>query len=179
MAPEEVLEVVSQALANRFYGKYRGKVVNNVDPEGRARLQVLIPEVLGQNTPRWALPASPYAGDQVGFFALPPVNASVWVEFEAGNLKHPIWSGCFWGQGEIPAADATPETVFLRTRGASLTIDDAQSLITIETSDGAKVTIGGGEIKLEGWRITCDAQGGKTELTAAAFDAKNGTFKVI
>ena len=179
MDPDEVLEVVAQALANRFYGKYRASVVNNVDPEGRARIQVIIPEVLGDNTPRWAMPSMPFAGDQVGLFALPPIGASVWVEFEAGNLSHPIWSGCFWGQGEIPQIDAMPDTVFLRTQNASITIKDAASTITIETNDGAKVTIGAGEIKLEGWRVTSDAMGGKTEVTAAGFDAQNGALRVI
>ena len=49
------------------------------------------------------MPCAPFAGSGVGFFALPPVGANVWVEFEGGDPDYPIWSGCFWGAGEVPA----------------------------------------------------------------------------
>ena len=31
----------------RYYGKYRGTVVNNVDPEQRGRIQAMVPDVQG------------------------------------------------------------------------------------------------------------------------------------
>ncbi|HBL27563.1 MAG TPA: baseplate assembly protein, partial [Acidobacteria bacterium] len=55
-----------------FYGKYRGKVSNNIDPLQIGRLQVSVPEVLGDGRLSWALPCVPFAGPGVGFFALPP-----------------------------------------------------------------------------------------------------------
>lgn len=177
---EQILEVVADALSNRFYGKYRGRVVSNKDPEGRGRLQVVIPEILGENTPRWALPASPFAGNGVGFFALPPEQANVWCEFEAGLLRHVIWSGCFWSEGELPESDAVPERFFLRTGTASILIDDKKGTITVETTDGAKITMGdSGKILMEGNRVTSKAQGKSTELSASAFDANRGALKVM
>ena len=83
---------------SEFYGKYRGKVENNVDPLQQGRVQVTVPAVLGDGRLSWAMPCAPYAGSQVGFFAVPPVGANVWVEFEAGDPDYPIWSGCFWGK---------------------------------------------------------------------------------
>jgi uncharacterized protein involved in type VI secretion and phage assembly len=50
------------------------------------------------------MPCTPYAGRDVGFFAIPPVNSNVWVEFEQGDPDYPIWSGCFWGMNELPEA---------------------------------------------------------------------------
>lgn len=163
---------------NRFYGKYRGVVVGNTDPEGRGRLQVEVPEVRGPGVIDWALPSSPYAGDGVGFFALPPVDASIWVEYEGGNLQVPIWTGCFWQRGQIDAADAVPEVAFLKTQQASLRIDNATGEIKIEIQ-GASITLTASEVKIEAPQITNTANGAKTELTPAGFDALQGALKVM
>jgi Type VI secretion system/phage-baseplate injector OB domain len=48
------------------------------------------------------MPCVPYAGADTSFFTIPPVKANVWVEFEGGDPDYPIWSGCFWGQDELP-----------------------------------------------------------------------------
>jgi uncharacterized protein involved in type VI secretion and phage assembly len=109
-----------------YYGKYRGTVINNKDTEGLGQVQVQVPEVLG-DVLRWALPAVPYAGPQVGLLLLPPVHANVWVEFEGGRPESPIWSGCFWGKGELPVPRSIPEVQAFKTTGASLilsSIDD-------------------------------------------------------
>jgi uncharacterized protein involved in type VI secretion and phage assembly len=166
------------ANANRFYGKYRGVVVGNVDPEGRGRLQVEVSEVRGPGVIDWALPSAPYAGDGVGFFALPPVDASIWVEYEGGNLQVPIWTGCFWQRGQIDAADAIPEVAFLKTQQASLRIDNATGEIKIEIQ-GASITLTASEVKIEAPQITNTANGAKTELTPAGFDALQGALKVM
>lgn len=104
----------------RFYGKYRGEVAGNIDPLRRARLSVRVPGVLG-DVPGWALPCVPFAGPGVGFLALPPVGARVWVEFEAGDPDQPIWSGCFWGPDEVPVESAGAAAVW-RTAGSAIVL---------------------------------------------------------
>jgi uncharacterized protein involved in type VI secretion and phage assembly len=178
MDRNDVFDAISQAQGNRFFGKYRGTVAANVDPESCGRIQVQVPEVLGQNTPVWAMPAAPFAGPGVGFFALPPVGASVWVEFEAGILRYPIWSGCFWSRGDLAAADAQPTVAFLKTWGATIRIDDAASEVKVEVA-GATITLTPGQIKISAATITNDANGGKTQLTAAGFDAQQGALRVV
>jgi hypothetical protein len=71
-----------------FFGKYRGKVENNVgkvennvDPMQMGRVQVSVPAVLGGGRLAWAVPCVPYAGPGVGFFADPPRGDNVCVEF--------------------------------------------------------------------------------------------------
>src|SRR5690606_19991990 len=88
-------------VASHFFGKYRGLVVDNADPTDRGRLQVKVPAVLGDEAV-WALPCVPYAGAGVGFYALPEAGTAIWVEFEAGDPSFPVWTGCFWGDGELP-----------------------------------------------------------------------------
>jgi Type VI secretion system/phage-baseplate injector OB domain len=78
----------------RFYGKFRGVVVANVDPHDRARIMVQVPEVIGDSQ-AWALPCFPYS-PSMEKPAVPPVGDGVWVEFEAGEPARPIWSGVGW-----------------------------------------------------------------------------------
>lgn len=96
-----------------FYGKYRGVVLNNIDPMQQGRLLVQVPDVSGLAPATWAMPCVPIAGVQNGLFALPIIGSGVWVEFEQGDPEYPIWVGCFWGSAaEIPAlALATPPGV--------------------------------------------------------------------
>jgi hypothetical protein len=108
----------------QFFGKYRGTVKNNIDPMLQGRVQVSVPAVLGDGSLSWAMPCVPYAGSGVGFFAIPPNDANVWVEFEGGNPDSPIWSGCFWGIGEAPAQPAIPQMKVFKTDGITLTLSD-------------------------------------------------------
>jgi uncharacterized protein involved in type VI secretion and phage assembly len=92
--------------AGRFYGKFRGTVINNVDPLFTGRLLVQVPDVLELTPSTWAEPCVPLAGPTgppMGVYLVPPIGAGVWVEFEQGDPNYPIWSGCRWGaQSDIP-----------------------------------------------------------------------------
>lgn len=100
-------------MSEKFYGKYRGLVLNNIDPMQMGRLMVQVPDVGGLMPSTWAMPCVPVAGIQNGMFALPMVGSGVWVEYEQGDVDHPIWVGCFWGSAaEVPAlARLTPPAV--------------------------------------------------------------------
>lgn len=90
-----------------FFGLYRGTVVQNVDPERRGRLQVMVPDVFKLLPSTWAEPSVPLAGPTgppMGIYAVPPIGAGVWVQFEHGDPNYPIWTGCRWG----PATDVPP-----------------------------------------------------------------------
>jgi len=88
---------------NKFFGKHRGTVVNNVDPEQRGRIQAMVPDVAGYALSSWALPALP-AGMQMGMFSVPMIGSGVWIEFENGNIDYPIWTGVYWGSAaDVPA----------------------------------------------------------------------------
>lgn len=84
----------------QYYGKYRGTVLQNVDPEQRGRLMLSVPDVLGPIPSSWAEPCVPLAGPTgppMGVYLVPPIGAGVWVEFEHGDPDYPIWVGCRWG----------------------------------------------------------------------------------
>ncbi len=155
-----------------FFGKYRGKVLTNVDPMLTGRLQVSAPGALGEASV-WAMPCVPYAGSSVGFFMLPPVGANVWVEFEGGNPELPIWSGGFWDIGDWPADKAMPEMKVIKTDTATVTLNDLPGAggITIETSAGMKITISAVSIQIDnGQGATVELQGPKVAINGSALE---------
>jgi hypothetical protein len=86
-----------------FLGKYRGTVLNNIDPLQMGRIQVIVPDVSALVPTTFAMPCVPYGGIEAGFLAVPLPGTGVWVEFEQGDPDYPIWSGCFWGSlAEVP-----------------------------------------------------------------------------
>jgi hypothetical protein len=123
----------------KYFGKYRGKVENNVDPLQLGRIQVSVPAVLAEGALSWAMPCVPYAGPSVGFFAIPPVSANVWVEFEGGDPDYPIWAGCFWGTGEVPATPAIAEVKVFKTEYINMVLSDVSGAggFTLEISPPA------------------------------------------
>jgi uncharacterized protein involved in type VI secretion and phage assembly len=157
--------------ARRCFGKYRGTVVNNVDPKNMGRLQVSVPAVYGSNTLNWAMPCTPYAGSGVGLYLVPAVGANVWVEFEAGDIDFPVWAGCFWNENDAPAT--LPTQKVLKTAAATVTLDDlSPDSVTIESTAGHKITL-----TAAGAKITTSA-GAVIELTGPSVSVNNGALDI-
>lgn len=94
---------------NRFYGIYRGLVMENKDPLGLNRLYIWIPEVMGGIT-RWALPRGQQGGAQYGFKKLAPqVQEIVYVTFEYGDASKPLWEPHGWSTQEVPGKLKEPD----------------------------------------------------------------------
>jgi uncharacterized protein involved in type VI secretion and phage assembly len=163
-----VVRLARQA-AERRYGKYRGFVVDNADPQKRARLKLRVPSVLGEQESDWALPCLPFGGfaDQ-GLFAVPVVDAQVWVEFEEGDLHRPLWVGTFWqAEADVPAPAALspPTTRLLRTpSGHTLQFDDEADAEKITLFHPKEATL---VIDPDGAIALTDAKGAKLTLDAA------------
>lgn len=163
----------------QFFGKYRGKVLNNIDPLLLGRIQVGVPAVLGEGQLSWALPCLPYAGPSVGLFLVPPVGANVWVEFEAGDTDYPIWSGCFWGAGEVPAQPALAEMKVLKTDGINLVLSD------LPGGGGLTLEVGPPAVPMS-LKLVMNASGielsngsASVKLTPASVSINGGALEVI
>jgi uncharacterized protein involved in type VI secretion and phage assembly len=144
-------------MTGHHYGRYRGIVTDNEDEKNLGRLKARVPEVLGNVETGWALPAAPFAGDGVGLFSVPPPGSGVWIEFEAGDVSRPIWSGCWWGDGQLPD-QATPAIRVLKTvSGHTITLDDTDGSEKVEVTDknGAKIVMdqSGVEISKGGQKV--------------------------
>ncbi len=91
----------------KYMGKYRATVINNIDPDMRGRLMLMIPDVSSLIPSTWAEACVPLAGPTgppMGVYMVPPIGAGVWVEFENGDPNYPVWVGCRWGaMSDIPS----------------------------------------------------------------------------
>ncbi|MES2155561.1 MAG: phage baseplate assembly protein V [bacterium] len=154
--------------AVRHFGKYRGLVTDNQDPSGRGRLRARVPEVLGDHPSGWAYPCMPYAGDGVGLFTIPEPGSGVWIEFEAGDPSRPIWSGCWWGDGQVPQAAPTTLRILKTQSGHSLAFDDDGKSVTVTDANGQKVRLDTDGIQIE------DSHGQKVTMSAASVEISKG-----
>ncbi len=91
-------------MSNKFFGKYRGVVLDNRDPQQTGRIQVQVPELSGAVASEWATPCLPCSLSKKVGSALPKIGAGVWIEFEQGNVNRPVWTGCFWNASDTPPA---------------------------------------------------------------------------
>jgi hypothetical protein len=140
MSSSAQLDALEQQ-TDRYFGKYRGLVLNSMDPLQTGRIKAMVPEVLGEIPSSWALPCAPFTGTGAGMFAVPQPGAGVWIEFEAGDPSRPIWSGGWWAAGEIPMDEkqtpSQPTRKILRTElGLLISLDDLQQTITISDALG-------------------------------------------
>jgi uncharacterized protein involved in type VI secretion and phage assembly len=148
----------------RWYGKYRAFVRDANDPERLGRLRLEIPAVLGvgsEHWSEWASPCLPYGGNpDCGLYLIPEVGASVWAEFEGGDVQAPIWSGVWLAgtnPGEMPAeAAASPTTckVLKTAAGHTLLFEDAAGAQRIVLRDAS------------GQHLTLDVAGATVELVS-------------
>ena len=141
---------LSAQAAKTYYGKYRGTVVNNIDPQQIGRIVAQVPAVLGATPSAWALPCCPGAGHHAGVFAIPPAGAHVWIEFEGGDPDKPIWSGGFWSTAsDVPAPASTggapTPPIVIETAGQNgITISDMPGPmggIVIKSTSGASIIV--------------------------------------
>ncbi|MBZ0288220.1 MAG: phage baseplate assembly protein V [Anaerolineae bacterium] len=187
MELEKVVASLAQRIEQRYYGKYRGLVVDNEDPEHLGRLKVRVPSVLGEEVVSgWALPCVPYGGmENQGFLFIPEVDAGVWVEFEEGDLEFPVWVGTYWskpgGKAELPrpnqadgsedSAEQHPPTrkIIKTVRGHTIQLEDkdGEEMVTIVEAVNQNV-------------ITMNSDGITiTDATGNSIQMKTDSFKII
>lgn len=169
-------------MSEKFFGKYRGTVINNVDPMQMGRIQVQVPDVAGLIPGSWAMPCLPVAGINMGLFTLPAIGSGVWVEFEQGNPEYPIWTGCFWGSAaEVPAmARLVPPAVsgitLQTTLKNGIVISDVPGPtggILIQTTTGAMISVSDTGI------VISNGKGAMINLTGPMVDINLGALTIV
>ena len=168
----------------KFFGKYRATVVNNIDPNQKGRLMLMIPDVLDLIPSTWAEPCVPLAGPTgppMGVYMVPPIGAGVWVEFEQGDPNYPIWVGCRWGSpSDVPPAaiqglPTSPNIVIQSMHQHSIVISDLPGPtggIILKSTTGAT-------IKVNDFGITIDnGKGARIEMVGPIVDINKGELKI-
>jgi Type VI secretion system/phage-baseplate injector OB domain len=174
-------------MSEKYFGKYRGTVLNNVDPELRGRLMLNVPDVLGAIPSSWAEPCVPLAGPTgppMGVYLVPPIGAGVWVEFEAGNQDYPIWAGCRWGSAaDIPALakagnPADPNIVMQSLLQHTFMISDlppspATGGIILKSTTGAMIVVNDSGIYIQ------NGKGASITMVGPTVTVNNGALTII
>lgn len=169
---------------DRFYGKYRGTVLNNVDPQKMGRILATVPDVSGFSLTSWAMPCFLVLGSQMGLLAVPQIGSGVWIEFEQGNPDYPIWTGCFAGSAaDIPAAAqpvVPPVSGFTlqTTLQNSLVVSDlppspATGGIVIKSTLGARIVVNDTGIYID------NGKGASLLLVGNTVTINNGALVVV
>jgi len=166
----------------RYYGKYRGTVLNNVDPMQIGRIQVVVPDVSSVLPSSWAMPCVPVGGINTGMFTVPPIGAGVWVEFEHGDPDYPIWTGCYWGlAAEVPVlahtvAPGVSGITLQTTLKNGIVISDMPGPtggILIQTTTGAMISVSDVGI------IISNGKGAIINMTGPTVDLNLGALTVV
>jgi len=169
-------------MSDQFLGKYRGMVLNNIDPMQMGRLQVQVSDVAGLIPTTWAMPCVPLAGINMGILALPMIGAGVWVEFEQGNPDYPIWVGCFWGSAaELPVLShmvppVVPGITLQTPLKNGIVISDVPGPtggIQIQTATGAMISVTDIGIMIS------NGKGAVISLTGPTVDINLGALTVV
>ncbi len=134
-----------------FYSQYRGFVYDNKDPNGYGRLQVSCPEIFGDNIlDYWAWPASNFSGMGFGAQCIPQKNDFIWVKFEKGNPRKPLWLYGHFGKDEKPEALKDIKNFWFKTPGGHIIeFDDTAKAITITSSLGRVISMDDSGISID------------------------------
>lgn len=166
----------------QYWGKYRGTVVNNVDPMMQGRIQAMVPDISGLALTSWAMPCLPVAGVQNGFFTVPIIGSGVWIEFEKGDPDFPIWTGCFYGSpADVPALALTvppgvPGVTIQTPLQNGITINDVPGPtggIMIKSATGATLIVNDTGIYIQ------NGKGASIVMAGPSVTINNGALSVI
>lgn len=206
---EDQLVALSEWRNEHYFGKYRGTVEEVEEGDNLGIISVKVPEVFGaDHIVERVRPSSPFAGSKHGFVAIPEPGDGVWVEFEAGIISRPIWTGFWWADGAMPEPKGKLVRSFITTKGHKLLLDDDADEVSLLHSGGAEFTMTGDDItirigdssikltssditmqvgasptspqiKIESSQITIQASTvGSVKLTSGGVDIGNGAMKI-
>jgi len=121
----------------RFYGVYRGKVVDNNDPLKMGRIKVIVDIISPKPLEAWAIPIGFWAGRGHGEFYVPEKDEIVYVMFERGDPCYPLYIGGHYFKENIPEdmkSNYPKVRGIVTKKGNKIIINDETGEITIHAN---------------------------------------------
>ena len=174
---------MSDGETRKYFGIYRGTVVDNVDPMLLGRISVTVPGLSSIIIPfTWAMPCVPITGIQMGTFMVPQIGAGVWIQFEAGDPDYPVWTGGWWRTpAEVPdlayaGLPGDPNIVLQTSHQNALVISDLPGPtggIMLKSENGATIVVNDTGIYLE------NGKGASLIMVGPTVDVNHGALVVV
>jgi len=154
-----------------YYSLYPGKVADNNDPQKQGRLKVRVEQITdNQVIDNWAYPVAAL-GNGGAFLSLPKVGELVWVAFEQGDVRYPLWLGSWWKKEGVPTAaqaDYPLLHIWQTPEGNSIVMND-------KTKEMAMVDSFGNEVRLSNGRFAATVKQGGTLVVNGQIVELNGS----
>ncbi len=171
-------------ISTTYPGLYVGRVEAVEDEADMGRIKVSIPSIFGRTAPEfqiWARPCFPY-----GHFFVPNEGDKVWIIFENGNPRNPVWLGIFYPQTSEAGGDETtvPEVaqvsppvkrVIRSASGHLIIFDDTEegNKLILQDQVGNRIELGETGVLLKCERdLTIDATGKNIVIKANSVDVQ-------
>ncbi len=184
----------------RYYGKYPGTVTDNGPPSsgdhrGQIKVQVPgIPEETPDGSGNQALEVLAAPAFLPGFFFVPDNGAKVFVEFVAGDINKPIWTGVWYPKDTPPKAikpddptqpgsAPTLDQKIIRTRSGQVIqledTDQGEQLVLRDEAHGSTTTFSSTGITVwataSGGNVTLQFGGGSEPTATVVMEDKKIT----
>lgn len=157
----------------QYFGKYSGVVKDNRDAEKLGKVKVSVPSIFPPDETLDARTALPF-----GWYFVPEVNTSIWVEFEGGDATLPLWTGvqAISGQWATEVDLDPPQKRALKTPAGHLILFDDKSgeelIRIVEAVHKHEIVLDQNGIKITDGKnnrtFTFDSSGAKVELQGGA-----------
>lgn len=153
----------------KYYGKYAGIVATDPQPDALGRIRITVPGVLGETSIVRARPCMPS-----NHFFTPAPETRIWVEFEGGDTRYPIWVGVWYPEGSAPEeVREKPQThrVIQTPKGHTIEIsdEDDKEKVVIRHKEDAFISLqSDGSVIISnknGAHLYLNAEGEQTTLT--------------
>lgn len=149
---EELIKIIQERgieAIGRFYSTYRAIVIGQ-DSNNQNRLKVYIPNLFNGIT-AWAYPKGQMGGDGFGFKGLTPKETSiVYVEFEGGDPRHPLWTYHGWAIDECPPDLQGTDTLGIVTpKGNKIILQEKDGILTVKINGDINITSLEGNVNVE------------------------------
>lgn len=142
-------------------GNWRATVTNVDDPTKSGRVMISIPSL--RLTEMWAEPAVAIGGSSGhGSYVIPRVGDKLFVFFDGGNIKHPIYFAMSPGQNDIPVAFNGGQDALITTRNSNAlklpAWNEPTTNASVEYPYGQGIKFPGGTL------LVVDESGGETKI---------------
>jgi uncharacterized protein involved in type VI secretion and phage assembly len=160
--PDFLMEALDNSRSEEqpIYGLGIGRVIDNIDCTGMARVQVSLHWMPGIDP--WARVVTPSAGALHGIYFMPQIDDEVIVAYNHGDVADIYILGSLWNTLDRPPAslptDPVGKRLIVTPARQTIAIDDHEQSVTITNSTQQKIELAKDAVRLEAGNLPPQAR---------------------